>query len=382
MPGLINTHAHVAMVLFRGLAEDVAFRPWFNDYIWPLEHNLTEGDVHIGSLIGMAESLMGGVTTVNDHYFNMDEAAHAVAALGIRAMLGWAVFGSGGATMLKRAEQFALEWRGAASGRILTAMAPHAPYTCSDDFLRASAKIAQRHALPIHIHAAETLEQTQASLQRTGLTPIQVLERTGVLSAQTILAHACGVMDGDLERIAASGAGVSQCTKTYLKLGMEVAPVVAMRQAGIPVGVGTDGAASNNTLDVWESMRLMALIQKQQAHSGEAMPIAQVIYAATRGGAHALGLGDCLGALEPGFLADLILLDLGALHHQPLHDIGASLVYNTQPAEVHTVIVDGRVVVQNRRLLTLDIGPVLAEASAARQRLSRRGQERIQTYSD
>jgi 5-methylthioadenosine/S-adenosylhomocysteine deaminase len=382
MPGLINTHAHVPMVLFRGLAEDVSIDRWFNEYIWPLESNLQAEDVYWGTLLGLAEMIEAGVTTVADHYFYMDRVAEAVTTAGTRALLGWAVFGSSGLDALERTAQFAADFRGAADGRISTILAPHAPYTCDDAYLRAAAAWASKLALGIHIHAAETHQETEASLRRFGRTPIQTLRDTGILDRPTIIAHACGATPDDIALMARHPVGVAHCPKTYLKLAMDVTPVLAMRQAGIAVGLGTDGVVSNNTLDVWESLRLLALMQKDRAESPEVMTVAEALYIATRESAKVVGLDGQIGALEPGYLADIILVDTSGLHHQPLHSIGASLVYSARATDVQTVIVNGSVIMRDRRLLTLDKAEIVANVRSAMERLSqRRIEQRIQTYS-
>ncbi len=272
-PGLINTHAHVPMVLFRGLAEDVSVNRWFNDFIWPVESNLTPEDVYWGMLLGLAEMIESGVTTVADHYFFMDDAARAVETAGSRALLGWAVFGSQGDDALAASADFVARWQGAANGRIRTWLAPHAPYTCDDDFLRATVAHARRLDVGIHIHAAEDPAQTASSLAKRGLTPIQVLEQTGILAGPTLIAHGCGILPADvaLLRPYAEHVGVAHCPKTYLKLAAGLTPIFPLREAGVAIGLGTDGAASNNTLDIWESLRLMALTQKFTADDPEVM---------------------------------------------------------------------------------------------------------------
>lgn len=381
MPGLINTHAHVPMVLFRGLAEDVSIDRWFNEYIWPLEHNLQPDDVYWGMLLGLAEMIEGGVTTVADHYFHMELAAQAVEKAGARALLGWAVFGSNGIGALERTTGFALEYNDSAEGRITTILAPHAPYTCDDDFLRASARLAMKHGLGIHIHVSETKDQTEASLEKYGRTPIQTLEETGVLDVPTILAHVCGAMDGDIALLSRTQAGIAHAPKTYLKLAMDIAPVTAFREAGIPVGLATDGAVSSNTLDIWEALRLTAMMQKDRAGNPEVLTIPEALHIATRDSARVLRLEGEIGAVKPGFLADIILVDLGGLHHQPLYNVGASLVYNARASDVQTVIINGQVVMRDRELLTLDKAEILAQVRARAPRLSRRSvDQRIQTY--
>jgi 5-methylthioadenosine/S-adenosylhomocysteine deaminase len=382
MPGLINTHAHVPMVLFRGLAEDVSIDRWFNDYIWPLESNLQPEDVYWGMQLGLAEMIRGGVTSVADHYFHMDEAAKAVEKAGTRALLAWSTFGTQGTAMIERAAQFVQQWQGSAHGRIRTWLAPHAPYTNDDDLLRANVAKAKALQVGIHIHASEEMGQTHSSLAKRGITPIQVLQQTGVLDVPTIIAHGCGVLPEDMPILARAGSGFCHAPKTYLKLAMGTAPVKAFREHGIPVGLATDGAVSNNTLDIWESLRLMAMTQKQEHHSPEVMPIPEALYIATRESARVFGLPDSLGALEPGNLADVILVNLNGIHHQPLHSIPASLVYNTLQSDVQTVIVDGQILMRDRTLLTLDEAEIIQEVRTRVQRLSqRRTEQRIQTYA-
>ncbi|HZH13526.1 MAG TPA: amidohydrolase [Archangium sp.] len=383
MPGLINTHAHVPMVLFRGLAEDVPIERWFNEFIWPLESNLTEADVYWGAQLGLLEMLEGGVTTVADHYFHMDRVAQAVEEAGTRAHLGWAVFGSNGYKVLAETAAFAERWRGGAGGRITTCMAPHAPYTCDDGFLRASAGHANRLGIGIHIHAAEEMNQTNASLDKRGLTPIQVLKDTGVLGVPTLIAHGCGLLPQDIELLAKhrEQVGIAHAPKTYLKLAMGMTPIRSLRKSGVAVGLATDGAVSNNTLDVFESLRLMALMQKHEAMDPEVLPIPEALDIATRGSAAALGMGDRIGTLAPGYQADLILVDTRGAHWQPPHNLTAGLVYSARASDVHTVMVDGRVIMRERRHLTLDKERILTEVASTMERLAKRVPEsRIQSY--
>jgi 5-methylthioadenosine/S-adenosylhomocysteine deaminase len=384
LPGLINTHAHVPMVLFRGLAEDVTIDRWFNDFIWPLESNLTEEDVYWGSLLGLVELIEAGVTTVADHYFFMDQAARAVQEAGTRAALGWAVFSSQGHAALDATAAFVERWHGGADGRITAWMAPHAPYTCEDDLLRAAAAHARRLGVGIHIHAAEEMGQTEASLAKRGITPIQVLEQTGILDVPTIIAHGCGLLPADVALLGRYGdhVGVAHCPKTYLKLGMGLTPLRALRSAGVAVGLGTDGAVSNNTLDIWESLRLMALLQKHEARDPEIMSLAEALTIAWPGSAQVIGQADQIGRLAPGYQADVILVDLSGAHHQPLHSITSSLVYNTRPADVQTVLVGGRVILRDRQLLTLDKAEILRQVQRSMERLAQRVPgRRIQLYN-
>lgn len=383
MPGFINTHAHVPMTLWRGLGEDVNIASWFNDYIWHLEANLEPEDVYWGMQLGLLEMIEAGITAVNDHYWHMDYAARAVEKAGTRALLGQAMFGAGGMGQIDETAAFVRRWDGAAGGRIRAIMAPHAPYTCDDEFLRASAKTAERIGSGIHIHAAETREQTQASLARRGQTPIEVLESCGVFGVPTVLAHALGTTPGDLEVLAdlRTPVGIAHCPKTYAKLAMGYSNLVEWRALGITVGLGTDGAVSNNTLDLWEAMRLTALEQKQLTGDAEKLTIGQALSIATVESARVYGQPDELGDLAAGKLADIILVDLSGTHHFPLNNVLASLVYNARASDVRTVICDGQVIMREREHLTLDKDEIIANIEPRLERLRRREQAAsIQTY--
>lgn len=383
-PGLINTHAHTPMVLFRGLVEDVSVNRWFNEFIWPVESNLTAEDVYWGMLLGLVEMIEAGVTTVADHYFFMDEAAHAVSEAGARALLGWAVFASQGYDALDATAAYVERWQGGAGGRIRTWMAPHAPYTCDNDFLRATVAHARQLGVGIHIHAAEDPAQTASSLAKRGVTPIQVLEQTGILDLPTLIAHGCGILPEDVELLRAYGGhvGVAHCPKTYLKLASGLTPIYRLQGAGVAIGLGSDGAASNNTLNIWESLRLMALAQKFTANDPEVMPVHAALDIAFTGSAAAIGMAGQLGQLAPGYLADIALIDLSGAHNQPLHNIPAALVYSIQASDVRTVIVDGKVIMQDRQLRTLDKAEIIAQVNRNMARLAQRVPERrIQVYN-
>jgi 5-methylthioadenosine/S-adenosylhomocysteine deaminase len=383
MPGLINCHAHVPMVLWRGLAEDASIDRWFNDLMWPLENNLQPEDVYWGMLLGLIEQIECGVTAVADHYFHLEHAARAVEKSGTRALLGYAMFGSQGLAKIEETARFVQDYQGAANGRIRTIMAPHAPYTCDDEFLRASARAAQKLGVGIHIHVSETQQQTIASLRKRGITPVQVLQQTGVLDVPTILAHVCGATPDDIRILEKYPVGIAHAAKTYLKLAMGTAPLLQFAAAGIPIGLASDGVVSNSTLNLWETLRLMALTQKDASGLGEAMPIGQAFAIATQGSARVYGQPNELGAVQAGYLADLILVDLDGAHHQPLYNVPASLVYNLQAPDVRTVIIDGQIVMQDRRLLTIDKAEVYAQIRARMERLAYLDPtKRIQTYDN
>ena len=384
MPGLINTHCHAAMTFLRGAAEDVAVGRWFNDYIWPMEVNVGERDVYLGTLVAVAEMIECGVTTFADHYFFMDHAAQAVADTGMRANLGSAFFSSQGAAGLQGSVEFAERWSGKASGRITTSIAPHAPYTVNDDDLRAAADGARRLGVRVHIHGAEDIAQTNASLASRGRTPMQVLEETGVLDAGCIIAHGNGILDSDIPLLARvrDRMGIAHGPKGYLKFALgPLTPIAALRAAGVPVGYCTDGVASNNTLDVLESMRVTALTQKQIRDDATWFNSAMALEMAGPGSAAVLGMRGQIGELAVGTCADVILVDLSGFHCQPVHDLAAALVYSVQPSDVRTTIVDGRVLMRDRVLTTINREALLSEfGQRAREITDRSHGRKIQDY--
>ncbi|AXK33981.1 amidohydrolase [Streptomyces armeniacus] len=363
MPGLINCHTHAPMVVFRGMAEDLPIEEWFNDRIWPVETNLTDRDVELGALLACAEMISGGVTAFADHYFAMDRVAAATVRSGLRAHLGWAYFSSQGPEGRERSLDFALRWRDGADGRITTALAPHAPYTVDDADLTATAALAREHGLPVHLHAAENRAQTDNSLARHGRTPVGVLEHCGLLDADVLLAHGTGITEDDLPVLerATGRVAVATAPRGYLKFAWDTTPLRSLASIGVPVGLATDGAASNNSLDVWESMALTSLVQKSATGDPRWLTARQALDHATTQSARAVGLGDRVGALAPGRRADLILVDVTGPHVQPVHDLAAALVHSARSADVRTTIVDGRVLMRDRQLLTLDVPEILAE---------------------
>ncbi|MFF4254528.1 amidohydrolase [Streptomyces sp. NPDC001663] len=384
MPGLINCHTHAPMVALRGVAEDLPTEEWFNDVVWPIESNLTEKDVELGARLACAEMIRGGVTCFADHYFAMDAVAAVVEECGLRAHLGEAYFSSQGPQGREKSLEFALRHRDGADGRITTALAPHAPYTVDDADLSATAELAREHGLAVHIHAAENLDQTEAGLDRHGVTPIEVLQRTGILDTDVLIAHGTGIVERDLPVLenASGRVAVATAPRGYLKFAWPTTtPVRALYDIGVPVGLATDGAASNNSLDVWESMALTALIQKSTTGDPRWLTSRQALHHATLQSARAVGLGDALGALRPGRRADIILVDLTGPHTQPVHDLAATLVHSARSSDVRTTIVDGRVLMRDRELLTLDVPAVVRELGERMPALLDRSHgRRIQDY--
>jgi 5-methylthioadenosine/S-adenosylhomocysteine deaminase len=383
MPGFINGHTHSPMTMFRGAAEDVPLEKWFDDFIWPMEVNLTDRDVALGAELAVAEMLLAGVTTFVDHYFAMPAIAEVVQRTGIRANLGLTFF-SDGETGLAESLAFALEYRGAAGGRITTSLAPHATYTVHDDDLRATAAAALEHDLMVHVHAAEDRRQTAHTRYARGMSPVAILEQTGVLEARTLIPHGVGIVPEDLPALMRhrDHVGVATAPRGYLKDSAIQTPVRLLAAAGVPVGLATDGAGSNDTLDVWESMTLLALTQKAFEADATWMTARQALVHAFPQGARAIGMQQHIGRLVPGMRADIVLADLSAPRSRPVHDLANTIVYAARSSDVVHTIVDGRVLVRDRRLTTIDPDAVVAELEPRLATLTDRSHGRtIQAYT-
>ncbi len=368
VPGMINTHAHVPMVLFRNAGPDVNGNDWFNKVIFPLEANLTPEDVYWGAMLGQAEMIAAGITYTADHYFEMDWVARAVEQAGTRANLGWAVFAHQGYAQLEETIRFVERWQGKADGRITTWLAPHSPYLCDPDFLARCAREAANLGVGNHTHAAETAEQVTLSLERYGKTPIQVLADSGLLDHPAILAHCLYPTDADLDLLAGREVGIAQAPKTYMAMALGLADLPKYLEKGLAVGLATDGAVSSCTLDLFEQMRLTALSQKNRAMDAEVLDVNTVLDLAFQGGARVVRQPK-LGNLKPGNLADVVLLRQDRPAAQPVINKAANLIYSMDARDVDTVICDGKLIYQGGKHLTLDLDEIYREVNSRLPRL-------------
>lgn len=366
LPGLINTHTHAAMTLLRGYADDLPLMDWLSTKIWPLEAKLKADDIYWGTMLAIAEMIKSGTTTFNDMYFEMGQAARAVESSGIRAVLSRGMIGVSpdGQAALDDSRVLVEHWQGAANGRIRFALGPHAPYTCPPEYLRKVVDLAEELDTGLHIHIAETRQEVEDMVKQYGVSPVKLMLDNGVFSRPTLAAHCVHLSSDDIAILHQYKVGVAHNPESNMKLASGIAPVPAMLRAGIAVGLGTDGASSNNNLDMIEEMRSCALLHKVSTMDPTVVPAYQALQMGTALGAQALGWDDQIGVLRPGYKADLILINLTAAHMIPRYDVLANIIYSSQAADVDTVMVNGRVIMENRRITTFDEQEVLDKCQA------------------
>ena len=370
LPGLVNTHTHAAMVLFRGLADDLALMEWLEQHIFPAEARaLSPEFVRTGTTLAALEMIRSGTTTFADMYYFEEVVAEATRAAGLRGVLGQTVIrfpvadAETPAEGLARAEAFIERFKD--DDLVVPAVAPHAMYTLEADTLEASRDLAARHGVPLLIHLAETKTEYDDARRAHGQTPTAYLGARGLLTPNVLGAHGVWLDPQDVSLLAAGGAGVSHNPESNMKLASGTAPVPDLLAAGVPVGLGTDGAASNNDLDMFEAMRQAALLHKLERNDPRVLPAPVVLEMATRMGAQVLGLGDRVGSLTAGRRADLIVVDTRAPHLTPMFDPVSHLVYAAKGSDVSTTVVNGRVLMRDRVVQSLDEAAVLAAARAA-----------------
>jgi 5-methylthioadenosine/S-adenosylhomocysteine deaminase len=370
LPGLINAHTHAAMTLFRSYADDLPLMEWLEKRIWPLEAKLTPEDVYWGTQLSILEMLKAGITTFADMYFFMDRVAQAVQESGMRASLSRGITGGRrGTEALRETEALAKQWHGFDEGRITIMLGPHAPYTCPPDFLRDVIFKAKQLELGIHIHLAETADEVQTIKKHYRKRPVELMEEVGLFQVPVVAAHCVHLEPHEIKILSDYNVKVVHNPESNMKLASGIAPVPEMLAAGITVALGTDGAASNNNLDLFGEMRAAALLHKVNKLDPTVINSYQALQMATKAGAQALGLAD-VGILKEGYKADIILVDFEKPHLYPHHDVIAHLVYAIQGSDVDTVMVDGRILVENGQVLTLDEQEIYQKIRECSQRLT------------
>ena len=369
MPGLVNTHTHLPMTLFRGLADDLPLETWLNQHIFPAEANHVHPDtVHWGTLLACAEMLLSGTTCCCDGYFHEDAVARAAARTGMRAVLGQGVidFPAPGvpdpAQNVAHAESYAETWL-ERHPLIRPSIFCHAPYTCGEATLMAAKAAADRLGVLFQVHAAETRFEREQSIKEKGVSPVAYLDRLGLLDQNTLLAHCVWLDEADMDILARSNCAVSHCPESNMKLASGIAPIPDLLSRKVCVGLGTDGCASNNDLSLFGEMGMAARLHKAATGDPTAADAMAVLKMGTLDGARAIGLGDRIGSLETGKRADIIVLDTDVPHLTPLYRPESHLVYAASGADVRDVMIDGVLLVKDRRLLTIDIDAVMGQVN-------------------
>lgn len=371
IPGLVNTHTHIPMVMFRGISDDLDLNDWLTQFIFPAEaKNVNEAFVRAGTRLGLAEMIRGGTTTYCDMYYFEDAIAEETKKAGVRGVLGQTIiqFPVADAKTPEEAmaltERFIKRWQN--DSLITPAAAPHAPYTLTTDHLKSIKEQSDRLNSTVVIHVAETKKERDDILAQYGKTPVEYLDSFGFLNERTIAAHSVWLTQNEIEIYKRRGVGSAHCPQSNLKLASGIAPIPAMLTADVAVGLGTDGAASNNDLNMWEEIDTAAKFHKQFANNPKTLPAEQAFEMATIRGARALKLDKLVGSIELGKRADIAIVDLDGFHQLPSYNIYSSLVYSTKASDVRTVLIDGRVVMLDRRLMTLNENAIKIEAQRYR----------------
>ncbi len=370
LPGLINGHAHSAMTLMRGIADDRELMDWLRNFIFPTEVRFANAEfVRIGTELACWEMIRGGTTTFVDMYYFPDAVAEAVESCGLRALIAPTVIdqkspdAADAADSLRVAAEFVARWKGR-NNRIIPVIGPHSVYTLKPAQLQAVRAKARELGVPVSIHLAESRFEIDYSKQNYSTTPVDMLERLGFFDGPTIGAHVIYPTDEEIPVLVRHKVGAIHCPTSNMKISSGVAPVAKMLAAGVAVGIGTDGAATNNDLDLWEEMRLAAFLQKVSTMDPKVVPAKTALRMATAGGAEAIGLGGEIGTLAAGRRADVIQVSLEDLHFTPLYDLVSHLVYVADEQDVASVVVDGKVLMRDHKVLTVDVERVRSEAAA------------------
>ena len=377
MPGLINCHTHAAMSLFRSIAEDKELSVWLREVIWPLESKLKPEDVYYGTLLSCVEMIKSGTTCFSDMYFHEDMVAKAVIESGLRCVLSPGIIEAGqkilGRILLREAVKIAKKYRGGSYGRISVMLGPHALYSCSPQLLRRVSEEAKALNIGVHIHLAESEDDSANIKNLYGKSEVELLNDIGLLRPNLLAAHCIHLSNQDVMLMAKHDVKVVYNPVSNMKLASGIPKVKDLLDAGLTVSLGTDGPASNNSLDMFDTMKFATLLQKAKYRDPRVLPAKKVIEMATIDGARALGLSDFIGSLEVSKRADIILIDAEKPHLTPMHDIYATLVYSARGSDVDTVIVDGKVLMENRNVKTLDEHEIIKKVEERVQGLLNRG---------
>ena len=356
MPGLINTHCHAGMTIFRGYADDMQLQDWLENHIWPAEAQLTDEDIYAGTRLACLEMIRSGTVAFADMYIHENKVAQAVDEAGIRAALSYGMIDFGDKEKadkeLKEGSAFVKEWNGKADGRIDTMYGPHAPNTCSRDFLIRVKEQAVKDNVKIHIHVLETEAELNYMKENFGMCSIHFLKDIDFWGPDILAAHCVWLSDGDIKILAEYGVNISHNPISNMKLASGICPVAKLLNAGANVCIGTDGCASNNNLDMFEEMRMAALLQKVSTMDPTVLPARKVLEMATINGAKALGTKS--GMLKEGYKADMIIVDMNKAHLTPVYDVASHLVYAASGKDVKTTIVNGKVLMEEGKVLSLD----------------------------
>jgi 5-methylthioadenosine/S-adenosylhomocysteine deaminase len=363
LPGLINTHTHIPMTLFRGYGDDMLLGDWLAQRIWPVEAKLDKKAVEAGTELGLLEMISSGTTSYLDMYFFEETIAKVTEKVGMRGFLGFALIDFDtpeyeAGELIPQCEQFVRRWKN--NPLISPAIAPHSTYSCKPETLQNAREIATRHHVPLHIHCSETRDEVYDVEKKYGVRPVEQLKKHGLLQKDTILAHCSWITKNEILDMKNAGVAVSHCPVSNMKIATGgFAPIPELLEAHVPVGLGTDGAASNNTLDMFETMKFCALVHKNHRWDPTILPAQMVVDLATLGGAACLGMKHTLGSLEEGKTADLIMIDLKKPHLTPVHDAISHLVYAVRGTDVCTTIVNGTPLMLEKEFLTIDMEKTL-----------------------
>ncbi|MEM2102494.1 MAG: amidohydrolase [Candidatus Bathyarchaeia archaeon] len=373
MPGLVNCHTHVSMTLFRGLAEDQPLPRWLKETIWPLEAKLKPEDIYTGALLGCLEMLKTGTTCFADMYFHEDMVAKAVQELGLRATLAPGIIESQNAMqtekILNEGITTAMKLHATAQGRIRFQLGPHAVYSCSPELLKRIHEAALKLRVGLHIHLAESMDLARQVKEKYGVTETRLLKKIGFLGPNLLAAHCIYLSNREIKTLAKHQVKVAYNPVANMKLAQGTPKIVDLVKAGVSVGIGTDGPASNNSLDMFQTVKTASLLQKARYGDSTVLPAHQALAMATREGAKVLGIENIVGTLESGKKADLIIIDLKKPHLSPVHDIYANLVYSATGSDVDTVIVNGKILMENRQVTVADEEKILKKAQKTAQNL-------------